>query len=195
MKPVHLFPIGILLLGTMIFLIRAPFESSDIQTTLETRSLEILNFLKNKDFVALSQFVDPDKGLRFSPYGTLAASDQVFSKEAIKNLLQERAVYEFGVYDGSGFPIQKTFAEYFEEFVYDVDFMKAPKTSFDRRLGQGNTLNNIFDIYPTAHYTEFHFPGFDPQYEGMDWKSLRLIFEEKTGTWYLVGIAHDQWTI
>jgi hypothetical protein len=29
----------------------------------------------------------------------------------------------------------------------------------------------------------------------MDWRSLRLVFEEQGGSWYLVGIVHDQWTI
>jgi hypothetical protein len=29
----------------------------------------------------------------------------------------------------------------------------------------------------------------------MDWQSLRLVFEETAGNWYLVGIVHDQWTI
>jgi hypothetical protein len=37
--------------------------------------------------------------------------------------------------------------------------------------------------------------GFDPEYEGMDWRSLRLVFEKKNDIWYLVGIIHDQWTI
>jgi UDP-N-acetyl-2-amino-2-deoxyglucuronate dehydrogenase len=31
--------------------------------------------------------------------------------------------------------------------------------------------------------------------EGMDWRSLRLVFEKKNDIWYLVGIIHDQWTI
>jgi (p)ppGpp synthase/HD superfamily hydrolase len=42
---------------------------------------------------------------------------------------------------------------------------------------------------------EYHFSGFDPKYEGMDWRSLRLVFEEKDNIWHLVGIIHDQWTI
>ena len=42
---------------------------------------------------------------------------------------------------------------------------------------------------------EYHFPGIDPKFEGMDWRSLRLVFEQKNCTWYLVGIIHAQWTI
>ena len=44
-----------------------------------------------------------------------------------------------------------------------------------------------------------HFPGFDKKYGGMDWESLRLVFEDATlggGTeLMLVGIVHAQWTI
>jgi hypothetical protein len=29
----------------------------------------------------------------------------------------------------------------------------------------------------------------------MDWRSLRLVFMQDGGTWYLAGIIHDQWTI
>lgn len=195
MKPPYLFLISILLLGTVLLLMRTPSASPDVRGTIEAKSLEILSSLKNKDFLVLSQFVHPDKGLRFSPYGTFVESDLEFSKDDIKKLYQDQKIYEFGFYDGSGFPINKTFSKYFAEFVYDVDFLNAPKKSFDQRLGQGNTLNNIFDVYPKAHFTEFHFPGFDPQYEGMDWKSIRLIFEEKNGLWYLLSIMHDQWTI
>ena len=70
------------------------------------------------------------------------------------------------------------------------------KTSFILLLiGKGNTLNNIAQVYPNGEFVEFHFTGFDTQYEGMDWTSLRLVFEENNGTWFLIGIVHDQWTI
>jgi hypothetical protein len=29
----------------------------------------------------------------------------------------------------------------------------------------------------------------------MDWESLRLVFQEEGGVWYLVGVIHDEWTI
>ena len=37
--------------------------------------------------------------------------------------------------------------------------------------------------------------GFEPEYEGIDWKSLTLVFEKDSGDCYLVGIIHGQWTI
>jgi hypothetical protein len=62
-------------------------------------------------------------------------------------------------------------------------------------IGKGNTLENIHEVYPDGVFVEFHFTGFNEQYDGMDWKSLRLVFEQDGGSWRLVGIVHDQWTI
>ena len=38
------------------------------------------------------------------------------------------------------------------------------------------------------------FPGFDPQYEGMDWSSLRLVIEKYNSEWRLVDLIHGEWT-
>ena len=56
-------------------------------------------------------------------------------------------------------------------------------------------LENQFEVYDNPIIVEYYFPGFNPEYEGMDWKSLRLVFEQYEDNWYLVGIIHNQWTI
>ncbi|HUM37898.1 MAG TPA: hypothetical protein PLQ85_13585, partial [Anaerolineae bacterium] len=104
-------------------------------------------------------------------------------------------LYEWGVYDGSGEPIQLTFAAYYQKFVFDHDYTTAVAVSVNERLGMGNSIDNSQEYYPGAMVVEYHFPGFDPQYGGLDWTSLRLVFQEFEGRWVLVGIIHDQWTI
>lgn len=32
-------------------------------------------------------------------------------------------------------------------------------------------------VYPNGYFIEFHFSGFNPQFEGIDWESLKLVFE------------------
>jgi hypothetical protein len=71
----------------------------------------------------------------------------------------------------------------------------AEQIGYNTVLGHGNSLNNSFEIYKDSIIVEYYFSGLDPQYEGMDWRSLRLVFEEKDDIWYIVGIIHDQWTI
>jgi hypothetical protein len=90
--------------------------------------------------------------------------------------------------------IDLTFADYFADFVYDVDFASAPQIAVNQRLGPGNTIDNSAEVYPGDMIVEYHFPGFDPQYDGMDWRSLRLVFKYCQGNYDLVGIIHDEWT-
>ncbi|MGB4440375.1 MAG: hypothetical protein WBJ13_14380, partial [Sedimentibacter sp.] len=62
-------------------------------------------------------------------------------------------------------------------------------------LSSGNMAENQYEVYENAIVVEYYFPGFNPDFGGADWKSLRLVFEEYEGAWKLVGIIHNQWTI
>lgn len=173
-----------------------PLSSEEARQIIEQRANEVITALQEKDMETLSNYVHPDKGVRFSPYAFVRPEDHVvFSAEEIQGAFEDEPVYHWGTYDGSGEPIDLTFSEYYDEFVYSQDFAAAPQVGYNEVLGQGNTINNAQEVYEDAIIVEYHFPGFDPQYEGMDWESLRLVFQEYQGTWYLVGIIHDQWTI
>ncbi|MEI8091095.1 MAG: hypothetical protein WCG98_02340 [bacterium] len=56
-------------------------------------------------------------------------------------------------------------------------------------------ISTINTFYANYQIKEYHFTGFDPQYSGMDWKSLWLVFGEENGIWKLVGVVHGQRTI
>lgn len=160
------------------------------------RGEAVLNAWKQGDYEKLSTYVHPDKGVRFTPYAHVDVNkDKKFTASQIKGMKSNTTVYEWGVNDGSGTPIKLTFADYTKKFVYDQDYLQAKAVSFNSPIGKGNTENNAAQVYPGATIIEYHFPGFEPKYEGMDWKSLRLVFEQKDGVWYLIGVIHDQWTI
>jgi len=167
-----------------------------IQSIIDERARSVLTAISQRDYEKLSEAVHPEKGVRFTPYGYVdTEKDLVFSAEQIRNMASDTKKYVWGSYDGSGEPIELTFSEYFSRFIYDVAFTEAEKVGYNKILGQGNSLNNSFEVYRNAIIVEYHFPGIDPQYEGMDWRSLRLVFEKSGDTWYLVGVIHDQWTI
>ena len=163
-------------------------------TVLESAEI-IIQALAEKDLTRVADFVHPNMGLLFSPYATILEEHLVFMPEDLPGQLSSDKVYTWGAYDGSGEPIELTFAAYYDEFVYSADFANPETVALNMRIGQGNTLNNIQDFYPSADFVEYHFSGFDPQYVGMDWESLRMVFVEEDGVWFLVAIVHDQWTI
>jgi len=49
-------------------------------------------------------------------------------------------------------------------------------------------------IYQNDDYVEFYHNGSE-QYSGMDWRAMRLVFDEYKGRRYLVAIISDQWTV
>ncbi|MBB5355670.1 cell division protein FtsB [Anoxybacillus mongoliensis] len=164
-------------------------------SSLLSVALDVVNALKNHDMNTLSSYVHSTAGVRFSPYSHIDVQhDLQFSASQLPSLWSSTQVYQWGAYDGSGDPIQLTFQDYFDRFVYDVDFANPHMIGNNVVVGTGNMINNIQQAYPNGSFVEFHFNGFDPQYNGMDWRSLRLVFEQESGQWKLVGIIHDEWT-
>lgn len=172
-----------------------PVAVENDSVALSKLARTVLKSCKEKDFILLSSFIHPVAGLRFSPYAYVdTATHQRLSAPALRNLANSKQKIKWGFFDGSGETIILDLAGYFTRFVYDKDFMKAPQRSLNKILGAGNSLNNLNQIYRGCDFMEFYFPGTDPKYGGMDWKTLRLVFKkEKDKTW-LVAIIHDEWT-
>lgn len=166
------------------------------EDNLLSQAIELIKLIKEKDMNVLSSFVHPEKGLRFTPYDYIdIENDKIFTANQVAELLQDTKSYTWGNYDGIGNPIDLNFDGYYDRFIYDQDFANPHIIGNNVSIGEGNTINNIEDAYPNGHFIEFHFTGLDPQYSGMDWRSLKLVFEEHDGNWYLVGIVHGEWTV
>jgi hypothetical protein len=163
---------------------------------VEKTALGVIDALKAKDGAKLATYAHPDKGVRFSMYPFIRTdSDVVLKASDLANAFTDPKVRLWGVTDGKGDDFRVTFADYYPKYIWDVDFARAPEVAYNHALGTGNSTDNSATAYPDAIMVEYHYAGFDPQYGGMDWRSLRLFFEQKNGTWYLVGIVHGQWTI
>lgn len=159
-------------------------------------SLDVMEMIKDNDMNTLSSYVHESKGLRFTPYTNIdIQNDQVFTPQEVSNLNGDSTMYNWGHYDGSGEPIESNFASYYSEFVYDQDFLNPNLIGNNVVIGTGNDINNMDTAYPDGSFVEYHFTGFNPEYAGIDWESLTLVFEEEAGSWKLVGIIHGQWTI
>lgn len=164
--------------------------------SLLSKVIQVIDTIKNKDMNKLSSFVHPTKGLRFTAYDYIdIQNDKVFTADQVAGLPQDTQIYTWGSYDGTGDPIDLNFNAYYDRFIYDQDFANPHIIGNNVAIGKGNTINNVEEAYPNGHFIEFHFTGLDPQYSGMDWRSLKLVFEEYNGNWYLVGIVHGEWTI
>lgn len=166
------------------------------EEVISETSTDVITALAQKDMDTVSNFVHPTKGVRFTPYTFVSLErDLVFTQDELKDFFHNEQEYLWGNYDGSGEEIKLTPKRYYESFVYSADFENAKEVGYNTVLSTGNMQENQFEVYENAIIVEYYFPGFNPEYEGLDWQSLRLAFQEHEGSWYLVGIIHNQWTI
>lgn len=168
----------------------APSDSS-----LLPLAKEVLKALDKKDYRSFANFIHPEKGILFTPYGYVDTSSDVrISRQVFLVMLSRKQPVKWGVFDGSGDDIRLTLPQYLAKFVYDAPFARPESFSLNKTLAKGNAVNNLEAIYPGLPYIESYFSGFDKKYGGLDWRSLRLVFEEFGGRYYLVALVHNQWT-
>jgi len=163
---------------------------------IEEKTEKVIKTIASRKFNKLADYVHPEKGLRFTPYTHVRIEkDVVFTKEQVSNFFDNHKIYLWGYYDGSGKEIRLTPKEYYHQFIYTHDFMNADKIGYNEVLSSGNMIENQFEVYQDPIIVEYYFPGFKAKFGGMDWKSLRLVFEEYQNKWKLTGIIYNQWTI
>lgn len=174
-----------------------PQDLEGLPPLVEEAASTVMNALRNKDMNQLAAWVHSEKGLRFSPYAHVdTKNDLVFTKDEVEGLMKDSTKRVWRTFAGSGDLIELTFADYYKRFVYDADFIQMAEIAVNKGLGQGTMINNLNEVYPKDQYdfVEYHIAGIEPSVEGMDWRSLRLVFEKIGEDHALVGIIHDQWT-
>lgn len=154
----------------------------------------LLQALKSKDYKTFASLIHPEKGIRFSMYAFVdLKEDKHFSKADFEQYLPTKTQFTWGAHDGSGDPYKATINEYLGKWVFSRDFTLS-QYALNTFLGGGNSLNNLKKIYPKNDFTENYIKGTEKTGE-MDWKTLRFVFEEFQGKYYLIAVVNDQWTI
>ncbi|WP_188208266.1 hypothetical protein [Alkalibacillus aidingensis] len=174
-----------------------PESDQDPDRVVTEKSEVIIEQLAEENYDEIAEFVHEDQGLLFSPYVNVSEDDLVFDKEEVANFNTDDTVYEWGVQDGSGHPIELTPLEYHDEHIYLNDYRFPDEVLFDEYQARGNMINNIDEFFPDAHTVEYFHAGEDDQEEAaMDYSSVNLVFEQnEQEEWKLVAIVTDRWTI
>lgn len=173
---------------------RSVQDSVAVRNAINQMNQGIIKALKNGDYQKLATYIHPEKGVRFSMYAHVdTVKDKRFSRAEFVKFIPAKTKFTFGAKDGTGELYVTPLAEYIRNWVYKRNFAEA-ELFYNRFRGTGNSLNNLPEVYPNAFFTENFIPGTD-QYGGMDWNALRLVFESYHGTWYLVAVINDEWTV
>ena len=165
------------------------------QQTLKQQSMRIQRALANKDFSRITDDIHPTRGVRFSMYAYVHLDkDKVFSREQFAQYLNQSKIrFTWGELDGVGEALVVPLPEYLDTWIDGKKYNNARITvnTFESR---GNMINNVNEAYPKSDVVDFHYKGSD-KYDGIDWRGMRLVFDEYQGRRYLVAIINDQWTV
>ncbi|RCW51619.1 hypothetical protein [Halanaerobium sp. ST460_2HS_T2] len=163
---------------------------------IKEKAQKVIKAIACRNFNKLSNYIHPEKGVRFSPYTYVRIEkDVVFTKKQVNNFFNNDKIYLWGHYDGSGKEIRLSPKEYYHQFIYTDNFINADKIGYNEVLSSSNMIKNQFEVYENPIIVEYYFSDTKTKYDGMNWKSLSLVFEKYKSKWMLRGIIHNQWTI
>ena len=170
-------------------------SAADAEAAVGVLVRDTLAAFKKRDGPALAALAHPSKGVRFSPYAYLQATNITLTAAQLTNAFTDSTKRTWGVTDGKGDPIILTFADYTGTYIYGRDFASSSQTAFNKTIGSGNTIDNTADVYPSAILFEAYDPGPDPRLKDFQWQCIRLLFERSGDRWFLVSVVHGEWTI
>ena len=176
--------------------ITTPSDKQTSQQTLTQQALRIQSALATGDYAAITDDIHPTRGVRFSMYAYIRPeADKVFTRAQYAQYLQESKIrFTWGEKDGTGDPLITPLPDYLRTWVNASVFGNNPAITVNTSQASGNSINNLNKIYQNSDYVEFYSDGSE-EYSGMDWRAMRLVFDEYQGKRYLVAIISDQWTV
>ena len=165
-----------------------------MQQTLLQQAQRIQQALANKDYDGITDDIHPTKGVLFSMYAFVQPnSDKVFTQAQYEQYLKDSKIrFTWGQLDGTGEILIVPLPEFLENHLQASRFNNSSPL-LNPSKSRGNIPNNIDNIYAKADFVEFYVEG-QEKYGFMDWRAMRLVFEEYQGENYLVAIVSDQWT-
>ncbi|WP_336045980.1 hypothetical protein [Solibacillus ferritrahens] len=169
-------------------------SEKETEKKLLALSEEIFSLLKDSNYEKFAEKVDQEHGVTFAFYADFGHPDGYggeyvnLSKKEISE--RNNTKYLWGA-DESGKEFEMSFHEYVQQFLlrkwgmsdadYSIITFNEPGENF------AGVINTIHEFYPNAKYVEYYSPG---ETEHL-FQSLRFIYQERDGEWYLIGIARD----
>jgi len=144
-----------------------------------------VTYLQRQNFERLAEkYFQPRKSVYFLPYG-LRAEGLIFTNDEVVRLTRDSTEYNWGKIGRRS--LVMNFQEYYEKYIYDVDFDSGAKTYYNELHGPGRarlTAAAIEDWFPECIFVEYYKSG----------KSLILVFEDPgdNNYWYISAIIHNQ---
>ncbi|MCX6807379.1 MAG: hypothetical protein NTZ80_01030 [Patescibacteria group bacterium] len=154
---------------------------------------DVMLVIAKKDFQTLSTLIHPWKHLRFSPEPIIEeGTDLTFTSDDIAKISSDSRTYLWSKSKSFRKPLLLNFDEYWNQFVYDHDYLNASEKPVFRNLSNDSKQDIFAKIYPNAEAYDYYFSDSGSNVRNLNQTSLRLVFDKYEDNWTLVAIAHSQ---
>jgi hypothetical protein len=144
------------------------------------------------DFDALAALSSAE-GVLFAPSATVDKDLNLsFTPDEIRKFPAAATEEIWGMSAETGEPILLTPAQYFEQYLREEDYAKAPMIGVNTIVKAGQQLENTADMFPEASFVDLHFPGTDSA-SGAGWHTLRLVFSPQEDSLKLIAVIRSAW--
>ena len=180
-------------------------ESSNLRTKLLKDTEIIYRALEQLDYKTIASKVHPQLGVTFAlyaDYGNPTATGSVnggpylsFSREELLENNDDQ-IYIFGTNHATAEIIyEMTLNEYIQDFlIYHYEkLLPVREISYNEQLYQsGGIINTIHQYYPKAKYVEYYrYESDESINDPISTQSLRFVYQDYEGKWYLTAIVRD----
>ena len=170
-------------------------ETNEFSLSLRETADSVMRSIKRTDMMALSAFMAPQGSILFSPYSYVDTVSAIrLNANDLRDFFGDTGKVKWGVYDGSGLPIELSCADYYKTFIYNHPFAEADSVIENKSIQRGNSMDNLATVFPDNEHVEYFIAG-DAKQDGLDWGSLTLVFRKEGQRYVLVGIVNNRWTI
>lgn len=165
-------------------------SSEEAKGLIEDRALLVLKYIKNKDLSNLSNFVHPEKGVRFGFFIGINNNELVFTSDDLKTFFEDESVIYWGDNIFTSQPINDTKKNIFSRVAWQ-DYTKAKSITFNNPTKKHGYPERYQKDYPESIVVECFYEGKNKDF---DWKGKRVVFQKYNEEWYIVGFHNSFWT-
>lgn len=177
--------------ATMEPMMSSPTELTEQERgMLERRARHTIHLLAQHNFAQVADEIHPKKGLLLAPSPHIDVTEyapQIVTKLEFRSLLTNSGTRIWGNQGYTSAPLELSGKDFWEKHMWSTGVNTTLKGKIDEVLHTDMNPMAIREIiaktFPGAHFVEYVGTG--------DW-SVRLIFVQEQGQWYLVGIMRDE---